>query len=82
MIIVLLEKLCQKDELKSVSKETKIALSTLENLYNNKASSINFNTLAKLIEYFQIDDIRKILDNVIVEDIQYNLKDYNETNYK
>ncbi|WP_371926441.1 hypothetical protein [Sebaldella sp. S0638] len=65
-----------------ISKDTKIALSTLQNLYENKASSINFNTLAKLIEYFKIMDIRKIIDNIIIEDTQYNFKDYNEIEYK
>jgi DNA-binding Xre family transcriptional regulator len=82
MIIILLKNLCVAEELKAINKETKIALSTLQNLYDNKASSINFNTLAKLIEYFKIDDIRNIIDNIVIEDTQYNFKSYNEAEYK
>ena len=82
MITVFLEKACSENELKIISKDTKIALSTLQNLYENKASSINFNTFAKLIEYFKITDIRKIIDNITIDDTQYNFKDYNEIEYK
>ena len=81
MIIVLLKNLCDSDELKLVSKETKISLSTLQNLYDNKASSININTLDKLMSYFKIKNTSEIISYINENESKYDNSKYEENGY-
>ena len=84
MIIINLENLCLKKEidLKTLNKETKIALSTIQNLYDNKASSINLNTLDKLMEYFKIKNTSEIISYINENESKYGTSEYNKNDYE
>lgn len=84
MIIINLKDLCleKNADLKTISKETKIALSTLQNLYDDKATSINLSTLDKLMSYFKIRDTNKIICYVNENAGKYDNAKYSENEYE
>ena len=83
MILINLRKLCLEKEidLKTLNKDTKIALSTLQNLYDNKASSININTLDKLMSYFKIKNTSEIISYINENESKYDNSKYEENGY-
>ena len=84
MILINLRKLCLEKEidLKTLNKDTKIALSTLQNLYDNKASSININTLDKLMSYFKIKNTSEIISYINENESKYDTTEYNKYYYE
>ena len=84
MILINLRKLCLEKEidLKTLNKDTKIALSTLQNLYDNKASSININTLDKLMSYFKIKNTSEIISYINENESKYDTSEYNKNDYE
>lgn len=84
MIIILLENLCEDKniDLKTINKETKIAINTLQNLYDNKASSINLNTLNRLMSYFKIKNTSEIISYVSENESKYDTSKYNKNDYE
>lgn len=84
MIRILLNNLCEDKniDLKTVNKETKIAISTLQNLHDNKANSINLNTLDKLMTYFKIKNTSEIISYINENESKYNISEYNKNEYE
>lgn len=84
MINILLKDLCLEKniDLKTLNKETKIALSTLQNLYDDKATSINLSTLDKLVSYFKIRDTNKIIIYINENSSKYDNTKYSENEYE
>ena len=84
MIIVILKELCIERgvTLKEINKHTKISLSTLQNLYDDNATSINLSTLDKLMNYFKIKDVNKIIHYINENESKYDNSSYNENEYE
>ena len=82
MILVLLNHLRDENELNTISKDTKIALSTLQNLYENKASSINLSTMDKLMKYFKIRNTSEIISYINENESKYDNSKYEENEYE
>lgn len=55
------KELVKENELKALSKKTGIALKTLENLYNEKSESINFNTLDTLCKELKLKTAQELI---------------------
>ncbi len=49
------------EDLKSLAKKTGIAIKTLENLYNEKSESINFNTLNTLCKELKLKSAQELV---------------------